>query len=115
MEETKVAVSNKEEATSDPVRNGISNGADALYLYCIAEGNEKVSFGKIGVDRTEVYTIPHDGLLAAVHNCSTQPYKSEDTELVKRWMIAHQKVVDMVWERFGTILPSGFDNIIKRR
>ena len=103
MEELKTARLDKKEIT-----------ADALYLYCITKGNEKVDFGNIGIDETKVYTIPCDGLLAVAHNCRPEPYKSEDNELIKKWIIAHQKVVDTAWERFGTILPSGFDTIIKQ-
>ena len=100
MKESQVASLNKKEVA-------------ALYLYCIAEGNGKINFGKIGVDETEVYTIPCEDLLAVVHNCQPTPYESKDNELVKKWIIAHQKVVDTAWERFGTILPSGFDSIVR--
>ena len=120
MEESKAAMSGKKKIT-----------ANALYLYCIAEnkgkinpvrdrlpsGNRKISngvnLGNIGVEETGVYTIPCDDLLAVVHNCQPEPYKSEDRELVKKWIIAHQKVVDTAWERFGTILPCGFDTVIR--
>ena len=103
VEEFEPATSDEKETTPD-----------ALYLYCIAESNEKINFGKMGVDETEVYTLTCDGLLAVVHNCAPEPYKSGDNELVKKWIIAHQKMVDTAWERFGTILPFGFDTIIRR-
>ncbi len=99
MEEWEAATSNKD--------------VEALYLYCIAEGNEGTNFGNIGVDKTEVYTIPCEDLLVVVHSCQTKPYESKDNELVKRWIIAHQEVVDSVWDRFGNILPFGFDTIIR--
>ena len=86
---------------------------DALYVYCIAEGNERIDFGKIGVEETDVYTIASDGLSAVVHNCQCQPYKSQDNEVVKKWIIAHQNVVDTAWDRFGSILPFGFDTIVQ--
>lgn len=102
MEELKTVRSDKKEIT-----------ADALYLYCVAEGNKKINFGNIGVEETEVYTIPCNDLLAVVHNCQSEPYKSDDNELVKKWIIAHQGVIDTAWKEFGTILPFGFDTIIK--
>ena len=102
MEEARTAISDKKEAT-----------ACALYLYCIAEGNERINFGKIGVDEAEVYTIPCEDFFAVVHNCQPEPYKSDDDELVKKWIIAHQKMVDTAWERFGTMLPFGFDTIVR--
>jgi len=86
---------------------------EAKYLYCIGDSAEKVNFGNIGIKDSEVYTIPYQDLCAVVHNCSPEPYKSEDNEVVKKWIMAHQKVVDTAWERFGTVLPLGFDTIIK--
>jgi hypothetical protein len=43
----------------------------------------------------------------------SEPYTSEDNEVVKKWVMAHQKVIDAAWERFGNVLPLGFDTIIK--
>ena len=86
---------------------------EARYLYCIAGGNEEIIFGNIGIEGSEVYTIPYEDLCAVVHNCSSEPYKSEDNEVMKKWVMAHQKVVDTAWERFGTVLPLGFDTIIR--
>jgi len=86
---------------------------EARYLYCIAEGNEKITLGNIGIEDSEVYTIPYEDLCAVVHNCPPEPYKSEDNEVMKKWVMVHQKIVDTAWERFGTVLPLGFDTIIK--
>lgn len=87
--------------------------AEARYLYCIADSTEKVIFGNIGIEDSEVYTIPYQDLCAVVHNCLPEPYKSEDNEVMKKWVMAHQKIVDTAWEKFGTVLPLGFDTIIK--
>lgn len=89
---------------------GSSNGR---YLYCIVEGREKMSFGKIGIEDNEVYTIPYKDLSVVVHNCPAKPYKSEDEKIMKNWVMVHQNVIDIVWERFGTVLPFGFDTIIR--
>ena len=83
------------------------------YIYCIVEGSESVHFGSIGIEGNEVYTIPYNDLCAIVHNCPAEPYRSEDQEIVKGWVIAHQKVVDTAWERFGTVIPIGFDTIVQ--
>ncbi|MDO9463752.1 MAG: GvpL/GvpF family gas vesicle protein [bacterium] len=87
--------------------------AEARYLYCIASSTEKVNFGSIGIDGSEVYTIVCQDLCAVVHNCSPAPYQSEDNEVVKKWAMTHQKVIDTAWEKFGTVLPLGFDTVIK--
>ena len=83
------------------------------YLYCIVEGSERVDLGSIGIEDSRVYAIPYKDLCAVVHNCFAEPYRSDDEEIVKHWVVAHQDVVDAAWERFGTVLPIGFDTIIR--
>jgi hypothetical protein len=85
----------------------------ARYIYCITGGNEKMTLGNIGIDDNEVYTIPCQDLCAVVHNCPAEPYTSEDNEVMQIWVMKHQKVVDIAMEKFGTVLPLGFDTIIK--
>lgn len=87
--------------------------AEGRYLYCVVEGSEEVSFGRIGIEDNEVYTIPYEELSAVVHNCPAEPYQSEDEEIMKGWVMAHQNVIDRAWERFGGVLPLGFDTIIQ--
>jgi hypothetical protein len=87
--------------------------ANGRYLYCIVKGNEAVNLGKIGIEGNEVYTIPYKELSAVVHNCPAEPYRSEDEEDVKSWLVTHQKVVDAATERFCTVIPIGFDTIIQ--
>lgn len=89
-----------------------TSSTQGIYLYCIADSDEKVSLGKIGIDNGEVHTVPYQGIAAVVHECKSHPYESEDTEKVKNWIITHQKVIDGAWERFGTVLPFAFDTII---
>lgn len=83
-----------------------------LYLYCLADASVSASLGCIGIDGCEVYTIPHEGVSAVVHSCPLEPYRSDDEETVKRWVRSHQEVVDLAAERFGTVMPFGFDTII---
>jgi len=83
------------------------------YLYCIADTGEAVSLGNIGIEENEVYSIPYNDLCAVVHNCLARPYESKDKEIVKGWVLSHQKVVDAAWEKLGTLIPIGFDTIIQ--
>jgi len=69
--------------------------------------------GTIGIGGSEVYTIPYRDLCAVVHNCSTEPYQSGDEETVRSWVRAHQGVLERAKEEFGTIVPLGFDTILK--
>lgn len=96
---------------SDPVK--AESSGKGLYLYCVADSSEEISLGKIGIDGHEVYTIPDQEISAVVHHCTSQPYRSEDREVVTGWVVTHQRVVDAAWERFHTVLPVGFDTLIK--
>lgn len=84
-----------------------------IYLYCIAEGNVNEDFGNTGVENSKVYTILFRDVSAVVHSCKAEPYNSEDENIVKGWVLSHQGVVDRAMEKYGTILPLGFDTIIK--
>jgi hypothetical protein len=86
---------------------------EGRYIYCVADAGEKLSLGRIGIEGHEVYAIPYRDICAVVHNCPTQPYQSDDQEVVKAWVMTHQKVVDAAWERWGTVLPLSFDTIIR--
>ncbi|MBU4186440.1 MAG: GvpL/GvpF family gas vesicle protein [Proteobacteria bacterium] len=82
------------------------------YLYCIVKGNKSVNLGRIGIEGNNVYTVPYKDLSAVVHDCPAELYQSANEEILKGWVSTHQKVVDIAWERFGTVLPFGFDTII---
>ncbi len=82
------------------------------YLYCVADSGEWVSLGPIGIDGSNVYTIPYRDMCVVVHKCLAKPYNSTEREVVNSWVLAHQKVVDEAWERWGTVLPLGFDTIV---
>lgn len=86
---------------------------EGRYLYCVADAGERTSLGRIGIEESEVYTIPYKDLCAVVHNCLAEPYESEDSEIVRNWVVAHERVVELAWEKFGTVLPLAFDTMIK--
>lgn len=86
---------------------------EAHYLYCVVSCREKMSLGEIGIEGNRVYTIPYQTLSAVAHVCAPQAYVSQDEAVVKAWVLAHQKVVETAWERFGTVIPFGFDVIVK--
>ena len=86
---------------------------EGRYIYCVVDCGEKTSLGEIGIEGKEVYAIPYRDIGAVVHDCPAQPYRSDDQEAVKAWVMTHQKVVDAAWGRWGTVLPLSFDTIIK--
>ncbi|MBE0516590.1 MAG: GvpL/GvpF family gas vesicle protein [Methanophagales archaeon] len=84
-----------------------------LYLYGIADADAQTELGPIGIEGNAVYTIPYKELSAIVHDCPLEPYNSEDEETVKGWVKTHQHVLDIAEDKFGTVIPFGFDRIIK--
>lgn len=86
---------------------------EGMYLYCVAAAGAKASLGEVGLEEKEVYTIPYRDICAVVHSSPAQPYQSGDPEVVTAWAMVHQRVIDAAWERWGTVLPLGFDTIIK--
>jgi len=83
------------------------------YIYGIANGGVIEELGQIGIEDNQVYTIPYRDICAVVHACDAEPYASNDNELVKMWAGAHQRVLDEAKKRFGTVIPMGFDTIIR--
>lgn len=85
----------------------------ARYVYAIADKGVSEKLGTIGIDGAEVYTIPCKDMCIVVHDCSPEPYESEDEEVVKTWLFTQQEVLDVVADKFGVALPMSFDMIIE--
>jgi hypothetical protein len=83
------------------------------YVYGIVPSKEAITLGKIGIEGNEVYTIPYQDLSALVHDCPPEPYQSDDDEKVKAWVREHQVVLDRAKERFGMVVPLGFDTVLQ--
>lgn len=82
------------------------------YLYCVADSGTSVSLGEIGLAGSEVCSVPYKDLCAVVHPCGADPYQPSDSEVLEAWVVAHQRVVDVAWERWGTVLPSRLGAVI---
>jgi hypothetical protein len=90
-----------------------NNSEEGRYLYCIiSSGNEK-GFGKIGVEDNSVYIVAYNDIGAVVHRCEAKPYETATKEKAGKWLLAHQYVVDLATEEFGTVIPLTFDTILK--
>ena len=85
--------------------------ADSLYLYCVAGGTKAVDLGLKGIGGTPVSVVAAHGLAAVVQECAA-PFSSEDPKLVSEWVLAHQAVVDLAWEKFETVVPFSFGMMI---
>lgn len=85
---------------------------EGRYIYGVVCGEGEVGLGPIGIDGSVVYIVSCRGFCAIVHNCTTAPYQSSDNETVKSWVKTHQGVLDKARERFGAVIPFGFDTIL---
>jgi hypothetical protein len=83
------------------------------YVYGVATWDREVRLGPIGIEASEVYTIPYQDISAIVHDCSTEPYQSTDDGIVKNWVRSHQSVLDAASEQLGIVIPLGFDTILQ--
>jgi hypothetical protein len=95
-----------------PAPGGLKeNSLTGRYVYGVAEGDIPLSLGKTGLEGSEVYTVVYGGLAAIVHDCKPEPYQSDDEEVVKNWLAAHQEVLEAAGEKFQNLIPIGFDTI----
>jgi hypothetical protein len=97
----------------EAVRTATISTKNGRYVYGITAGGKEVKLGPIGIDGSEVYIISYQNLGAIVHDCLNEPYQSSDDEKVKEWVKKHQNVLDIAREQFKTIIPLGFDTILK--
>lgn len=86
---------------------------NGLYLYCIGNSGKNINFGKIGIEENEVFTVPYKELSVVIHKSPYKVYDFPDTETAKELLEGHQRVIDIAWEKFGTVLPFGFGTFIQ--
>ena len=98
---------------NQPVQNAVACETEALYVYGIVPGLYEANLGPIGLDMSEVRTIPSVRITAVVHECPARPYQSNDQAIVEKWVAAHHRVVETAWERFGGVLPMSFDMLVR--
>lgn len=82
------------------------------YIYGIVPCDKTVILGGMGLQGKEVLTLPAGRLSAAVHWCDPMSYRGDDPKGIRKWVVAHQEVVDHLWRRFGSILPMHFGVIV---
>jgi len=80
---------------------------DAKYFYCAIPFSKEKSFGNMGMDNSEVYTIPYRDVSAVV---SDSPMK--DYELTEENTRRHEAVLRQVMEDH-TVVPVEFNTTIK--
>lgn len=83
-----------------------------LYLYCLTVGEKEELLNLKGIEGADVQTLVYQGLTAVVQECEPKPFQSENQKVLADWLLIHQNIVDLAWERSETIIPFGFDTII---
>ena len=98
---------------SAPSKSGEALDPDqlALYVYVVAVG-EPIPFETAGVDGAAVFALAEDSLVAVVHECSAQPYSSQDKKTVEEWVLSHQAIVEEAYRHYEAVLPMAFDTMV---
>jgi ribosomal protein L12E/L44/L45/RPP1/RPP2 len=86
---------------------------DGRYIYGVIARDREIGLGPVGIEGRKVYTIPYRDLSAIVHDCPARPYQSTDRKVVEGWVRAHQGVLEIAREKFNTVVPVGFDTILR--
>ena len=82
---------------------------EAKYMYGVIGTSEERSFGPIGIgDRGDkVYAIPYQDIAAVISDSPTIDYKSFIKDVVARYLLAHQSIIEQVMKHH-TIIPFKF-------
>jgi hypothetical protein len=86
---------------------------DARYLYSVVRCSGREDLGAVGIEESQVYTIPCREIAAVVHSCQPRPYQTEDKKHAEEWVLEHSYVIDLATRRYGTVLPFSFDVIVQ--
>jgi len=82
---------------------------EVRYIYGVIGMSEEKSFGPIGIGEkdNEVYTIPYQDIAAVISNLQIIDYKSLTKDVLARYLIAHQSIIEQVMKHH-TIIPFKF-------
>lgn len=96
---------------TDPSPPAATNGR---YLYCIVDAGdvETTQLSVTGLKNAAVSLTTYDDI-AVVSHATDQLYDTDDIAQLRRWLVAHQAVIDKVGSTFGTPLPFQFDVILE--
>ncbi len=79
----------------------------AKYLYCVIPDSEEKSFGNIGINNKEVYTIPYRKVAAVVSDSPMKDYETTEDNIRK-----HERILREIMKEH-TIVPAEFSTVIK--
>lgn len=101
LDKTQLETSKKTEKRED------RRGEEGKYLYCVVPCIEEESFGHVGMNNDEVYTILHKDIAAVVSNSPVEDYEMAEGNIRK-----HEAVLRQVMENH-TVVPAEFGTTIK--
>ena len=91
----------------------------ARTIYGLMEGDEPRTFGAIGIDGKEVYTVPFEGTSAIASNMPRDGFTALPKEALLRNLTVYQSVIEQVMDehpvvpvKFGTLLQ-GDETIVR--
>jgi hypothetical protein len=82
---------------------------EGKYFYCAIMSGEEKRFGKIGMENSEVYTIPHRDIAAVVSDSPMMDYELSEDNTRK-----HEEVIRQVMNEYS-VLPTEFGTVIKNK
>ncbi|MBZ6494604.1 gas vesicle protein GvpL [Natrinema longum] len=94
--------------------DGADDLADGRYVYCLVEpeGEPPARLPVEGIDGESPRVLAAGGVAAVVHETDTL-YDSDDPATIRRWLLAHHRVVEAATDRFGTPIPFQFDVVVQ--
>jgi hypothetical protein len=109
-------------STRDSAREAGPTFEEGRYLYCAVALDEDTTAGtddvidafeETGIDDEPVRLLTIDGqdFGLVLHDCDSL-YDTDRMDLLRKWLLEHQRVIDIAGEHFGTPLPFQFDTII---
>ncbi|MFQ6076435.1 MAG: GvpL/GvpF family gas vesicle protein [Candidatus Bathyarchaeia archaeon] len=81
---------------------------EGRYVYGVIPCGEKRSFGKIGINGNEVYTMPHKDISAVVDDIIPTEYDPDETK-----MLAHFSVIERLMQKY-TVIPVAYGSAFLR-
>lgn len=95
--------------TAAPEAGAVASGC---YLYCVVAAPEAASLEEVGLEGHPLLLLSQGGLGALAHRCPAAPYQAADRQRAADLVLAHHRVVEWAWRRWGNVLPLAFNTIV---
>ncbi|MBI4216864.1 MAG: GvpL/GvpF family gas vesicle protein [Chloroflexi bacterium] len=87
-------------------------GGAGCYVYCVVAAQEAARLEEVGVEGRPLLLLSQGGLGALAHRCPSAPYQAADRQRAADLVLAHHRVVEWAWRRWGNALPLAFNTIV---